>query len=173
MHLEEDYMTPDGGAYDEKADGDVRCSTLSRRDQRALVLHLLYAMDSFDYEVSLESIAENFGKGFNYIIDPQERVFTHAAAIIAARESLDDVVKPLLANWRFDRLGCCTRIILRMSIWELIYVDAPPLVVINEAIELAKCFSELDAHKFINGVLDEWVKRNKPECSLKSVDLAD
>jgi N utilization substance protein B len=60
-------------------------------------------------------------------------------------------------------LGFSTRIILRIAMWEFNYSDMPPSIIINEAIELAKCFAEHDAYKFINGVLDEWVKKNKPE----------
>jgi transcription antitermination factor NusB len=168
MYLEEDDMTPIEGEYNEEA--EVTCTALSRRDQRALTLNLLYAMDSFDYQVSLESIAENFGRGFNCTINQEERVFTHASAIVASREALDEVIKPLLSNWRFDRIGCCTRLILRMAIWELMYTDVPASVAMNEAIELAKCFSELDAHKFINGILDEWVKRNRPEERIEPVE---
>lgn len=135
---------------------------LSQRDQRALVLHLLYAMDAFDYQVSLESITENFGKEYNYDITPKKSVFVKAASIIAERDELDNEIKPLLDNWRFERIGCCTRLIVRMSLWELKHTDTAPSIVMNEAVELAKCFSEVDAHKFINGILDEWVKRNMP-----------
>lgn len=133
---------------------------LSRRDQRSLMIHLLYAMDSFDYEVSLESIVDNFERGFDCQIGYDGIVFRETAAIIADRENLDEVIKPLLSNWRFDRLGCCTRLIMRLGLWELINTDTPPSVIINEVIELTKCFAEQDAHKFVNGVLDEWLKRN-------------
>jgi N utilization substance protein B len=65
---------------------------------------------------------------------------------------------PFLHNWRFDRIGCCTKLILRFAMWELFYTDTPDSIVINEAVELAKCFSEKDAYKFINGILDEAIK---------------
>jgi N utilization substance protein B len=45
-----------------------------------------------------------------------------------------------------------------MASWELLETDTPSTIVINEAIELAKAFSEKDAYKFINGVLDQAVK---------------
>ncbi len=58
---------------------------LSRRDQRSLMVHLLYAMDSFDYEVSLESIVDNFERGFDCTIGFDSDVFHETAAIIAQR----------------------------------------------------------------------------------------
>ncbi|HML19849.1 MAG TPA: transcription antitermination factor NusB, partial [Candidatus Dependentiae bacterium] len=64
--------------------------------------------------------------------------------------------------WRFDRLGVCTKLILRLAVWELLHADEPHNIIINEAIELAKCFSEDDAYKFINGILDEAVKVIRP-----------
>ncbi len=136
-----------------------KCDDLSLGDQRSLVFHLLYAADAFEYQVSLESIADNFGKGFDIIIPEQSQVFITAASIIEEREKLDAMLLPLLANWRFERLGVCTRLILRIGTWELLHTSTDSSVVINEAIELAKCFAEKDAYKFINGILDGFVKQ--------------
>ena len=72
---------------------------------------------------------------------------------------LDEECKPLLSNWRFERLGMCTKLILRYALWELQTTDTNPTIVINEAIELAKCFAEKDAYKFVNGILDEALKK--------------
>ncbi len=148
-------------------ENEVSAGELNKRDTRALVFHLLYAMDSFDYTISLESVADNFNRGFNYTIKTTDQVFLEAQAIIADREKLDTEIKPLLDNWRYERLGVCTRLIMRLALWEFTNTDTQPTIIINEAIELAKCFAELDAYKFINGVLDEWVKRNKPEAQNK------
>ena len=46
-----------------------------------------------------------------------------------------------------------------MALWELMETETPSTIVLNEAIELAKCFSEKDAYKFVNGVLDKAVKQ--------------
>jgi N utilization substance protein B len=137
------------------------CDTLSARDQRALILHLLYAADSFDYQVSLDAIVDNFSRGFDCVIEPTSALVIQAQAIIDAHEQLDEQIKPLLDNWKFERVGCVTRIILRMSIWELVHTQLDYSIVINEAIELAKGYAESDAHKFINGILDKWVKEHK------------
>ncbi len=137
------------------------CDTLSARDQRALILHLLYAADSFDYQVSLDAIVDNFSRGFDCIIEPHSALVAQAQAIIDAHAQLDEEIKPLLDNWKLERVGCMTRIILRMSVWELEHTQIDHSIIINEAIELAKGYAESDAHKFINGVLDKWVKENK------------
>ena len=138
------------------------CDDLSARDQRSLIIHLLYAMDSFEYDVSLESILDNFSRGFNCTLTPDSSIIERAQSIIEKRDELDDHIKPLLDNWKFDRIGCCTKLILRMAMWEFLYTETDAAVVINEAIELAKCFSEVDAHKFINGILDKWFQENRP-----------
>lgn len=131
---------------------------LSRRDVRSLIFHLLYAAEAFDYQTSLDSIVDNFNRGFSLSIVQDSEVVTVAAAVIDQRDMLDELIKPLLSNWRFDRLGVCTKLILRFALWELREDKTPPSIVINEAIELAKCFAEQDAYKFINGVLDEALK---------------
>jgi transcription antitermination protein NusB len=134
---------------------------LSMSDQRSLVFHLLYALEAFEYQATLESIADNFNRGYNIVITSNSSVFQEAQAIANEREQLDSLMVPLLANWRFDRLGMSTRIILRIGAWEILRTATDPIVIINECIELAKCFAEKDAYKFINGVLDQLSKKYK------------
>lgn len=130
-----------------------------QRQMRSLIFHLLYAMDSYDYDSSLASVIDCLNRGFETTIDPQGEIALQAQAIIENRDKLDEEIIPMLANWRLDRIGLCTRLILRMAVWELQQGTIGPKIVINEAIELAKCFSERDAYKFVNGVLDEYLKR--------------
>lgn len=145
---------------------DVPCSSLSQRDARSLIFHLLYAMEAWDYTISLEALIDNFNRGFGLAIDPHGKVVEKALAIINKRVELDKQIIPLLSNWRLERLSWSTRLILRLALWELENTDLDSSIVINEAIELAKCFAEHDAYKFVNGVLDEWVKRFRPQESM-------
>ncbi len=138
---------------------EIICTELAHKDQQSLIFHLLYAADTFDYEVSLESIADNFSRGFDIVIPTDSAVFQQALAIIQQRQELDRAIQPLLDNWRFERLGTITRLIIRLSIWQLMNTSIDPAIIINEAVELAKCFAEKDAYKFINGILDEFTKR--------------
>ena len=131
---------------------------LSRREERSLIFHLLYAMESFGYEDSLESIIDGFNRGYDLDIPLESYVVQVTRSVIEQREELDKQLKPFFVNWRFDRIGMCTKLILRFALWELNETENSPSIVINEAIELAKCFSEKDAYKFINGVLNEAAK---------------
>jgi len=135
----------------------------SRRDMRALAFHFLYAVDRFDYTMPLETIVANFKVGFNLEVADDAPAIEMARGAIDGLEELDEQIKPLLRNWRLERLGCCTKLILRLALWELKQPDAIPNIVINEAIELAKSFAEKDAYKFINGILDEACKVLFPE----------
>lgn len=139
-------------------DHEIKTGDLSRRSVRSLILHLLYAMDSFDYSVSLESVVDNFNRGFELDIDPKGEIVRITQAIINERLELDEIIKPRLVNWRFERVGVCTKLILRFAVWEMKTTDTGSNIIINEAIELAKCFAEADAYKFVNGLLDEVVK---------------
>lgn len=127
---------------------------LSRRDFRAVVFHLLYAAEAHDYTESLNSIVDNLNRGFELNIPLDSEAVQTAQRVIDYRDQLDELYKPLLANWRFDRLGVGTKLILRYATWELRYTDTDSRIVINEAVELAKCFAEEDAYRFINGILD-------------------
>ncbi|MCL5875186.1 MAG: transcription antitermination factor NusB [Candidatus Dependentiae bacterium] len=136
---------------------------LSRREVRSLIFHLLYAAEGFEYQDSLNALVDNFNRGFELNIPADGELVRIAQSVIDERDELDNKIKPLLHNWRFDRLGVITKLILRFAIWELDTTQTPSNVVINEAIELAKCFAEKDAYKFINGLLDEHVKKAKRE----------
>jgi N utilization substance protein B len=141
----------------------ISYNDLSRRDVRSIIFHLLYAMECFDYQTSLDEIIDNFNRGFALDIPHVSEASNVARKIIETRSELDECFKPFLINWRFERIGTCTKLILRFAIWELQHTDAPHNIIINEAIELAKCFSETDAYKFINGILDEAVKTIRPD----------
>lgn len=161
-------MSACANTHDEHLDSfkAISYNDLSRREVRSLVFHLLYAMDSFEYESSLNAIVDNFNRGFDLAIPLNSEVFTIAQAVIEKRNELDQEIKPLLHNWRFDRVGVCTKLILRFALWELVHTKTSANIVLNEAIELSKCFAEKDAYKFINGVLDEAVKKMGREAEI-------
>jgi N utilization substance protein B len=68
---------------------------------------------------------------------------------------IDAIIRELAQNWEFDRIAKIDLAILRVAIFEMMYRrDIPPIVSINEAIDLSKQFSNADAKRFINGILD-------------------
>ena len=68
---------------------------------------------------------------------------------------LDARIKGLAHNWEFERIAKIDLAILRIAMFEMVYrKDIPPVVSINEAIDLSKQFSNADAKRFINGILD-------------------
>ena len=77
--------------------------------------------------------------------------------VVSHVEEIDEIANNNLKDWRIDRIDSMGRAILRMGIFELKYMDTPDLVVINEAIELAKKYSIDDVRKMINAVLDKLV----------------
>jgi N utilization substance protein B len=75
---------------------------------------------------------------------------------------LDPLIEEQAEHWRLSRMAVIDRLILRQSAYELRYVaDAPPAVIINEALELARTFSSEESVRFINGVLDALAKKQR------------
>jgi N utilization substance protein B len=144
-----------------KQDTQETAQALSQRDSRALAFYLIYAMEQSDYELSLGAVVDNFRRGFELDIADDSFAVLLARGVVEEYKKLDTLIEPYLKNWKLERLGFCTRLILRMALWELSTSGAIPNVIINEAIELAKAFSEKDAYKFVNGVLDQFVKGEK------------
>lgn len=140
----------------------------SRRDVRSLVFHFLYAAEAFDYQESLHSIVDSFNRGFNLDVPLNSELFNVVQSIIDSREELEKIYEPFLSNWRIDRVSVCTKLILLFGIWELKNTQTDARIIINEAIELAKCFAEEDAYRFVNGVLDPISKDFRKELSISN-----
>jgi N utilization substance protein B len=126
---------------------------LRRRIVRERVLQALYA-----YELSKEPL----DMIIDHVLDDlkkQKEAYAFACELIRKvvekTKELDVLIKKRVEHWEFNRLAIIDRIILRMSICELLYFDdIPPKVSINEAIEIARDYSTEKSDKFVNGVLD-------------------
>lgn len=71
-------------------------------------------------------------------------------------EAIDKLIEKFSENWKISRISKIDRNILRLAIYEMIYLRTiPPPVTINEAIEIAKKFGAEDSGSFINGMLDK------------------
>lgn len=72
------------------------------------------------------------------------------------RDALDEVIKKHAKNWDLPRIAAVDRNIMRLAIYEMLHRDdIPPVVSINEAVDIAKKFSTEDSGKFVNGILDK------------------
>ncbi len=75
---------------------------------------------------------------------------------------LDKVIVDYLEHWELERVAILDRHILRLALLELLFLaETPPVVVIDEAIELSKRFSTDDSFRFVNGILDKVIKERK------------
>lgn len=141
---------------------DISADDLKQDEQRSLIFQILYALESHNYDINLENLVECFANNFGILINIESDIFKKLSRIAAAKDDLDLKILPLISkNWRPERLGTVTKLILKIGAWELLNTNLDSAIVINESIELAKCFAEKDAYKFINGVLDEFADKYK------------
>ena len=90
--------------------------------------------------------------------DEESRVFAErlVAGVQEHKNDLDALIGGYATNWKISRMQIVDRNILRLGVYELLWLDdVPARVTINEAIELAKDFGDEEAAKFVNGVLDK------------------
>ena len=78
--------------------------------------------------------------------------------VLEHKDEIDKIIKDHLIDWDFDRLDKIDKQILRVGVYELKYTDTPFQIVIDEAVKIAKNFSEDKAKSFINGILDRVAK---------------
>jgi N utilization substance protein B len=87
----------------------------------------------------------------------QQEVRAYALEIItkvnAKRVEIDQLLDEAMVNWQLNRLPRIDRDILRVAVVEIMYIGVPDRVAVNEAIELAKRYSDEEGHRFIQGVM--------------------
>lgn len=125
---------------------------LNRTEAREKIMVILYQIDFYrkeKIEYNLEDVFhENLEMDNKYVKDIVNGVLEN-------QEKIDETITKYLDNWDLDRLGKTDRAILRLSTYEMMYYDTPKVVVINEAVELAKKYSDDKVVKLINAVLDK------------------
>jgi len=75
------------------------------------------------------------------------------------KDELDRLIRKYAEHWDVNRMGAVDRNVMRVALYEMIYrSDIPPVVSINEAVEIAKDLSDVESGKFVNGILDRACK---------------
>lgn len=125
---------------------------LNRTEAREKIMIILYQIDLYDKDnipYDLENVFhENLEIDNKFVRDVVNGVLEN-------KDNIDKIIGKYLENWDLDRLGKTDRAILRLSTYEMLYYNTPNVVVINEAVELAKKYSDEKIVKLINAVLDK------------------
>ena len=125
---------------------------LSRSELRKQIMTILYQINIYEnnkMQYNIDEIIKDVAKIDNEFV--KETVY----GVITYKTEIDELANKYLNKWTINRLGNTDQAILRIGIYELIYANTPDIVAINEAIELAKIYSDDDVRKMINGVLDK------------------
>ena len=122
--------------------------TKSRKHAMTILYQInMYKKNKIDYVVD-DVIKEVLDFDNEFVKEIVYGVITH-------EDELDKLANKYLDGWNIDRLGNTDKAILQIGLYELIYTDTPNIVCINEAVELAKAYSDDSVRKMINGVLDK------------------
>ena len=132
-----------------------------RTQARELALQLLYQLDLRGDDI-LPEVEEYLEKGPCY-----PEILSFAKGLLSGwreqREAIDRMIEEVAKNWQLKRMAAIDRNILRLATYELLFRDdIPPLVTINEAIDIAKKFSTKNSGPFVNGILDNIRLRAAP-----------
>ena len=124
---------------------------MSRKESRKQAFQTLFQLEMKNTDLTINE-AINFIKDDYPDLDFE---FIHwlVTGVKDHEQVLDQSIEPKLKDWSIQLLLKTDRIILRMATFELLHSDTPPKVIINEAVELTKQFSDEGHYKFINGVL--------------------
>lgn len=124
-----------------------------RHQGRMMAIQFLYQRDfnQDDFEAALRL----FWNGQKASRKAMEFADQLIRGVAANRDDLDARLQEYARNWEVKRMGAVDRNVLRMALYEMIHcLDIPPVVSINEAVDIAKEFSSIQSGHFVNGILD-------------------
>jgi len=127
---------------------------MSRRHAREYALQMLFQFDLTNTSLD-KDLFQDFWEGINEERDIKEFANSIVRGTVEHLAEIDKLIREAAEHWSIDRMAAVDRNILRFATYELLYRnDIPPLVTINEAIEIAKKYGTEDSSAFINGILD-------------------
>ena len=124
----------------------------SRSELRKDIMTILYQINIYENN----KIQYNIDDVIKEVVEiDNEFVKEVVYGVMTYKSDIDELANKYLSGWKITRLGNTDQAIMRMGIYELIYTKTPEIVAINEAVELAKVYSDDNVKKMINGVLDK------------------
>lgn len=125
---------------------------MNRNEARVIIMTILYQVFMYEnskIEYNLDEVIKE-----NLTID-NDFVKSMINGVLDNKNEIYETANKHLKDWKITRLGLTDQAILSMGIYELLYTDTPSIVSINEAVELAKKYSDDKVKNMINGVLDK------------------
>jgi len=137
-----------------------------RRKGREVAVQTLYSLEFLDNDIRLlpEDGAQKILEGIaaDKEILPDSQIFEFASDIVRNVllhiDPIDEKIKSHSTNWSFERIAKLDVNVMRIAVYEMIYTETAPPIIMNEAIEISKKYCSESSGKFINGVLNAIAK---------------
>ena len=127
---------------------------MSRKKARDNAFKCIYELE-FIKDKNLDDILSNCYEENNNSEEEKEYIQMIVNGVKENIKKIDDIILSKLKNWSLDRIAKIDLAILRLAIYEVLYVDSiPDKVSANEAVELAKTYGNNDSKSFVNGVIE-------------------
>ena len=131
--------------------GEILNSRSSAREQALIKLYQINIREEKQIPYD-DIIKDNLPESFlSKLID----------GVLKKDDELNNLANQYLKDWKINRLDKLGAIILKMAFYEIIYMDTPKIVVVNEAINMAKKYCDEELAKMINATLDSYIKEKK------------
>ena len=130
-----------------------------RRQNRATAFRFLFQWDINPTDRLRDDLAEFIDR-----LEHDEDYYTYSFELVDGVldkiKILDSIIQEIVANWDFSRIAKADLALLRLALYEIKYrLDVPPVVIIDETLEISKEFSSENSKKFLNGILDKALKQ--------------
>ena len=128
---------------------------MKRHEARSKAMQVLFQLDNTELELTVD-------EAISHVLEESETDSFFESLVrgtINKKQEIDATLEEKLENWSLYRLPKIERTVLRLAVYELLFMDnTPNNVVLNEAIELCKTYGDEKSSKFVNGVLSKFVE---------------
>ena len=124
---------------------------MTRTEKREIIIKVIYQtiiLDRINEKYNIEDLVKEYVENDNFILETSKNVKEKEKELTKLGN------KYINEKWTMSRLSILDQAIIMLGIYELLYTNTPNVVIINEAIELSKKYSDENMPKVINGVLD-------------------
>lgn len=129
----------------------------TRHEARERAVQFLFQLDfnPGDMDIALADFWEGHDATDTAKLFAEELI----CGVVEHREEIDRALQQYAEHWDVKRMGALDRAVMRVALFEMLYrPDIPPVVSINEAVDIAKAYSSRESGRFVNGILDQACK---------------
>jgi N utilization substance protein B len=126
---------------------------------RACVMQAIFCLEFREPSQTRKELLDKLIDEFAPLLEEKDFAYDLLEGVVSRKEEIFSIINEFATEWPVEKIAHVDRAILEIGVYEIVYTSVPSVVVINEAVELAKEFGDNSSGRFINGVLSNVMQK--------------